>query len=196
MDPSIRLYDEPTKFSRIMKEIALFLILAAAAVLAAFCLVHFCTLKVAMTGKSMDGTLQEGDEVLVNKMSYLIKGPKQNDVIVFLQGGGEHSFYNIKRVIGLPGDTVQIKEGKVYVNEEPYTEVIPGEEILVAGLAADPILLEENEYFVLGDNRSNSEDSRFANVGMVLRDDIVGKAWIRTAPEFGFVNKLNSVPEE
>ncbi|WP_343209127.1 signal peptidase I [Anaerolentibacter hominis] len=191
MDPRINLYDEPTRGGRILKEVIIYLICAAAAVLLAFLAVRFCLVKISVSGHSMENTLMQGDEIIVNKVSYFISKPKQGDVIVFRQGQAEHNYYNIKRVIGVPGDTVVIQDGLVYVNGDPYVEEIPAEELNTPGLAGVPVILEDNEYFVLGDNRNNSEDSRFANVGLVLKSEIVGKAWIRVKPEFDFVSKLN-----
>jgi len=145
---------------------------------------------------SMEHTLYDGDTVLVNRFSYQFNSPKADDIVVFMQGGSEHTFYNIKRVIGVPGDMVQIKDGIIYVNEEEYPDIIPTEPIIVSGLASEPILLEEEEYFVLGDNRNNSEDSRFANIGLILEDEIIGKAWIRIKPEFAIIEKINQLTDE
>lgn len=89
------------------------------------------------------------------------------------------SLYYVRRVVAVPGDTVQIKDGALYVNDELYKESTDVASMEDAGLASDPIELEKDEYFVLGDNRNNSEDSRYANIGNVKRDYIIGKAWFR-----------------
>ena len=91
---------------------------------------------------------------------------------------------------GLPGDTIEIVEGVVYINGEKLQEVIDVEAMRVAGIAQEPVVLQENEFFVLGDNRNSSEDSRFANVGIVVKKDIIGKAWIRLKP-FSIIDKIN-----
>ena len=99
------------------------------------------------------------------------------DVIVFLPNGNEKSHYYVRRVIACPGDTVQIKNGKVYINGELYKEDIVSASIEDPGVAADEVKLGDDEYFVLGDNRNSSEDSRMANIGNVKKDYIIGKAW-------------------
>ncbi|HWT27075.1 MAG TPA: signal peptidase I, partial [Mobilitalea sp.] len=96
---------------------------------------------------------------------------------------------------GLPGETVQIKNGNIYINDQIVQDVVNVEPMANYGLAGEKIKLEENEYFVLGDNRNNSEDSRFASIGNIRRDEIIGKAFIRLKP-FNFVNKLNLVKQE
>jgi signal peptidase I len=138
----------------------------------------------------MEVTLQAEDKIIINKLAYVFHDPKRYDVIVFKQSGDEHNYYNIKRVIGLPGEKVLIKEGNIYINGVALEEPMVLDPIQIGGLANEEIVLEEDEFFVLGDNRNNSEDSRFANIGNVVLDDIIGKAWIRLSP-FDFVNKIN-----
>lgn len=183
--------ERKTKHRKIIVKIVLWIVQIAAAVGLAFLVIRFAVEKTTMLGISMDKTLQDNDEIIINRVSYLIGSPSRFDVIVFKQSGKEHSYYNIKRVIGLPGETIQIKDGYIYINEVLLEEPINTEPMNVAGLAEEPFVLEEDEYFVLGDNRNNSEDSRFANIGTVVKDDIVGKAWLKTEPEFGFISKLN-----
>ena len=117
--------------------------------------------------------------VLVSFFAYIMSKPKAGDVIVFLPNGNNKSHYYVRRVVAVPGDTVQIKDGALYVNDELYKESTDVASMEDAGLASDPIELEKDEYFVLGDNRNNSEDSRYANIGNVKRDYIIGKAWFR-----------------
>ena len=138
----------------------------------------------------MEPTLMEGQVVIVNKIEYYLKSPKRNDVIVYKQSNREHSYYEIKRVIGLPGETVKIKNGMIYINDEVLKEKIKTETIENAGLAEEGIKLDDNEYFVLGDNRNDSEDSRFASVGNVLKNEILGKAVAIEKP-FTLVDSLN-----
>ena len=109
--------------------------------------------------------------------------------MVFFPNGNEKSHLYIKRVIGVPGDTVQIKNGTVYVNGKVFDEKIEAASIEHAELAEDEIEVGEDEFFVLGDNRNNSEDSRYANIGNVKKEYIVGKAWFIVSPlkDFGFV---------
>ena len=178
------------KFKKLFLRILLWVIHIVAVIGLAYFVVNVVLEKTRMIGSSMEVTLQEEDPIIVNKLAYLFSDPKRYDVIVFKQSGDEHSYYNIKRIIGLPGETVQIKEGQVYINGELLEEPMVVDPIQIPGLAADEIKLEENEYFVLGDNRNNSEDSRFANISNVVTDEILGKAWIRLSP-FNFVNKIN-----
>ena len=134
----------------------------------------------------MAETLNGGDEILVNRFIYKFTDPKTNDIIVFLPNGNEKSHYYVKRVIAVPGDTVLIQNGAVYVNGELFEEEIEVAFIEEAGIASEEITLGKDEYFVLGDNRNNSEDSRYANIGNVKKEYIIGKAWFRVSPWSGF----------
>lgn len=146
--------------------------------------------KTSVLGDSMETTLSNGDSIIVNKFAYLFLEPARGDVIAFKQSGSEHDYYDVKRIVGLPGETIQIIDGAVYINGTEITEKINCEKMRIPGLAKDPFTLEEEEYFVLGDNRNNSEDSRFANIGTIVKEEIVGKAWIRLN-EFGFIGTMN-----
>lgn len=181
------------KINKIMKKTILWIVEIAAVILLAFCIVNFTLERTRMLGASMEVTLQEDDKIIINKLAYWKRNPKRFDVIVFKQSGSEHSYYNIKRVIGLPGETVQIIDGLVYIDNEMLEEPMNVEPINIPGLAEEPIVLEDDEYFVLGDNRNNSEDSRFFNIGNVVRGDIVGKAWITLDP-FEIISKMNMKP--
>lgn len=182
--------DTNAKRKKIIKEVIIWVVEIIAVILLAYFLVEYAAEKTTVVGESMETTLQEGDKIVINKLAYRFSKPKRFDVIVFKQSGKEHSYYNIKRIIGLPGETVQIKDGVVYINDEPIKEKSAVDVIKNPGLSVEPIILEDKEYFVLGDNRNLSEDSRFANIGNVVFDDIIGKAWIRLKP-FNFVNELN-----
>lgn len=152
-------------------------------------LVSFVGFRITVVGASMSPTLESGDEILVNRFTYKIFSPNRNDLIVFLPNGNEKSHYYIKRVIAGPGDKVQIKDGLVYVNGEQFAEKASVSNIENALLAEDEIIVGEDEYFVLGDNRNNSEDSRYASIGNVKKEYIVGKAWFVVFPweKFGFL---------
>ena len=110
-------------------------------------------------------------------------------MVVFKPHGNENTHYYIKRVIGLPGETVEIRDGKIYIDGEDLEEELETEPVLEAGVAASPVELGEDEYFVLGDNRNNSEDSRSADVGDVLKKHMLGKAWFVLSPKerFGYL---------
>ena len=195
MDHRISLYDEPSRAGKVIREVVILLVIAAAALAAAFGVVHFGAEKIRMPGKSMETTLSDGDLLLVNKAAYRFGSPKRGDIVVFQMP--DTGAYQIKRVVGLPGDRLKIAEGVLLINGEPYKEPAQVEPMSTAGTAAEEILLGEDQYFVLGDNRTNSEDSRFASVGLLSRSQIVGKVWLRLAPEFGIASKLNqALPEE
>lgn len=166
----------------------------AAVIFLAYFIVYYALERTDMVGISMEDTLKDGDQIIINKFSYRFGDPKRFDVIVFQQSGKEHSYYDIKRIIALPGEKLLIKDDVIYINGEPLEEAVNVESMVNYGLAGEEITLEENEYFVLGDNRNNSEDSRFASVGMIRRDDIIGKAFLRMKP-FNFISKLNLVSE-
>ena len=126
-------------------------------------------------------TLHDGDNLLVDKISYRFTDIERFDIIVF-EYQHEENVYYIKRIIGLPGETVQITDGNIYINGELLEEDYGYEVMESAGLAAEPVTLGENEYFVLGDNRNDSTDSRDPRVGNITRDIIVGKAFVRIYP--------------
>ena len=144
----------------VVKEVLSWTVEIALTLLIAFTFVYFIGLRTSVVGQSMSKTLNGGDQILVNRFVYKVTDPKTNDIIVFLPNGNEKSHYYVKRVIGVPGDTVQVKNGTVYVNGKAFDEETDVASIEDAGLAADEITLGPDEYFVLGDNRNNSEDSR------------------------------------
>ena len=131
----------------------------------------------------MNNTLYNGDNLILNKISYRFHEPERYDIVVFPFRDGSKKNY-IKRVIGLPGETIRLSsDGKIYINGEELTDDVYGLEVFEkAGNAASPITLGDDEYFVMGDNRNNSEDSRFDVVGKVKRSEIIGKVWIRIFP--------------
>lgn len=135
-----------------------------------------------ISGPSMQPTLHDGDNLIVDKISYRFTDPKRYDIIVFPYRYQNDTFY-IKRIIGLPGETVQIINGYVYINGELREDEVYGAEVMEdAGIASEPITLGEDEYFVLGDNRNHSSDSRDPNVGVLHRDELIGRAWVRIWP--------------
>jgi len=187
--------EQKERILKLLLSVTIWVVSVAAVTALAWLLVSLCVEKTTLVDASMEPTLSEGDFIVIDTLTYRLRSPKRNEVIVFRQGDDEHSFYNIKRVIGLPGERVRIAEGTVFINGEPIPEYANVETMILPGLANYEILLGEDEYFVLGDSRNNSEDSRYASVGNVKQSEIVGRAWIRTSP-FGFVNSLNKNSDE
>lgn len=189
MDLNISLNKE-SKVKKKIKEAAVFLLEIIIVIIVAYFFVNNVFSKTKMIGDSMKTTLSDGDEIIVNMMSYKLSSPRRYDVIVFKQTGNSGSFYDIKRVIGLPGETVEINNGVVYINGKELEEVIAVDKMIVSGIASSQIKLGKGEFFVLGDNRNNSEDSRYASVGTVEKSEIIGKAFVRINPP-GLVNRIN-----
>jgi len=142
--------------------------------------------RVEVSGSSMSPVLNSGDEVLINRLAYDLGSPERFDIAVFSK---DNSSYNMKRIIGLPGETVQIVNNYVYINGQ----LLEAEESLrfaaIAGAAEYPVQLEKDEYFLLGDNRESSEDSRFAGIGNIKDSQLIGKVWLKFQPlnELGFI---------
>ena len=174
----------------VMKNAVVWMLEIAIVLAIAFVFVYYIGFRTSVVGQSMAPTLENKQEILVNRFIYSISDPKPNDIVVFLPNGNEKAHYYVKRVIGVPGDTVQIKDGAVYVNGELFEEKVETAAILDAELASEKSVLEEDEYFVLGDNRNNSEDSRYANIGNVKKEYMIGKAWFIVSPyqKFGFID--------
>ena len=149
--------------------------------LAALFSIYMCKSAVVQEG-SMDPTLKAGDKVMINTAAYRFSSPQRGDIIAFRLNEDSDSSIHIKRIIGLPGETVQILDGSVYINGEKLEEHYGNEVMEEAGIAAEPVTLGVDEYFVLGDNRNNSKDSRSVDVGVVHGKDFVGRAWIRIWP--------------
>ena len=146
-----------------------------ASVFIACVLVYFLGMSTNVVGVSMEPTLYNSQQIFINRFLYLLSTPKQGDVVVFLPNGNENTHYYVKRVVAVPGDSVKIEKGVLYVNGQESEW--PTEKILDAGIAGNEFVLESGEYFCIGDNPNNSEDSRSANIGPVKEQDIVGKVW-------------------
>ncbi|MBQ2987357.1 MAG: signal peptidase I [Tyzzerella sp.] len=154
----------------------------------AFVFVWYFGKRVSVIGNSMNPELKNGDVTLINKVVYNMSTPKRGDVVAFSAAGGGDSHYYIKRIVGLPGETIEIQEGKILVNGKEIKERYRTTALEDVGVLSEPMKLGNNEYFVLGDDRQNSEDSRNADIGNVKRTDIIGKVWFVVAGEnFGFV---------
>ena len=168
---------ETDKVKDIIGMVVYFLIVVAVMVF----VVKFIGQRTVVIGDSMQTTLSDGDNLITDKITYRFRDPKRFDIVVFPFKENTSKLL-IKRIIGMPGETVQIKNGKVYINGYELQETYGIAVMNDAGLASEPILLGEDEYFVLGDNRNNSQDSRFSSVGNVSRSDLIGRAWVRLWP--------------
>lgn len=164
-----------------MKEIIGLVIYCIIVVAIMFFVIKFVGQRTIVIGDSMNPTLHENENLITDKITYRFKEPKRFDIIVFPYKDNTSKLL-IKRIIGMPGETVQIKNGRVYINDHELNENYGNAIMNDGGVADNAIILGEDEYFVLGDNRNNSQDSRFASVGNVHRSDIIGRAWLRIWP--------------
>ena len=172
----------------ILKELMGWIVYIIIIVALAWVIITFVGQRTQVSGHSMETTLSHGDQLIVDKISYRFRDPDRYDIVVFPYQYEEKTYY-IKRIIGLPGETVQIVDGYVYIDGQQLDEHYGNEVMLDPGTAEEPVTLGDDEYFVLGDNRNNSQDSRAANVGVIHRKDLLGRAWIRIWPlsEFGVI---------
>ena len=174
-------FTEEENKSNPLRELAGMLVYIIIVLAVTFLFITFVGQRTHVSGESMENTLDDGDQLIVDKITYRFKDPERFDIIVFHFHYKENTYY-IKRIIGLPGETVQIADGLIYIDGEVLQESYGREVIQDPGLAAEPITLGEDEYFVLGDNRNQSSDSRDPSVGLIHRDEIVGRAWLRIWP--------------
>lgn len=142
--------------------------------------------KYLVDGTSMENSLHDGEQVLIEKVSRYFKGPERFDIVVFTKNHGTYTKTYIKRVIGLPGETVQIMDNRIFINGEELSEEFGKDPMESAGIASEPIVLGENEYFVLGDNRKVSADSREKSIGTVKKEELEGVVFLRIAPFSAF----------
>ncbi len=177
--------DKKTKPEKIeqssAKEIAGLVIYCLIVVVAMFLVIKFVGQRTIVIGDSMNPTLEDGENLITDKITYRFKEPKRFDIVVFPYKDNTSKLL-IKRIIGMPGETVQVIDGYVYINGHKLEEEYGNAVMTDGGLASNPITLGSDEYFVLGDNRNNSQDSRFASVGNIRRSDIIGRAWLRIWP--------------
>ncbi len=168
------------------KEVLVYILSIAAAIGMAFFLVINWGMKTSVIGNSMEPTLYNGQTILISRLAYLIKKPKVGDIIVFLPNGNQYTHYYVKRVVGVPGDTVQFINGILYINGE-VDDSGSYDKVSDPGIAKNEITLGEDEYFVLGDNRNSGEDSRSGNIGPVNIRLIEGRAWFKTTKDESIV---------
>ena len=169
---------------RLIREILSWITITIFAIAIAFGFVFAFGMQVKVIGDSMEPSQYNGQTVLVNRLVYMLFSPKQGDVVVFLPNGNANTHYYVKRVVATPGDKVQIIDGSLYINgalfeddDEKYDKMED------AGIASNEIKLGSGEFFVLGDNRNSSEDSRSANIGLVKTNMLIGKVWFKLKHE-------------
>lgn len=165
----------------VMRELLGMLVYVGIVLAITFLIITFVGQRTHVSGESMENTLDDGDQLIVDKLTYRFHDPARFDIIVFPFRYKDNTYY-IKRIIGLPGETVQIVDGEIYINGELLEESYGREVMQDAGLAAEPITLGDDEYFVLGDNRNYSSDSRDPSVALIHRKEIIGRAWVRIWP--------------
>ena len=158
---------EESKEKSILRELGSWLLYLLFVLMFSYLIITYVGQRTRVDGQSMETTLYNNDNLLVDKLSYRFRDPKRFEIVVFPYQYRENTYY-IKRIIGLPGETVQVIDGYVYIDGEQ--------------LAAEPLMLEEDQYFVLGDNRNHSSDSRDPSVGVIRRENLLGRAWIRIWP--------------
>ena len=174
--------EEKRPFWKDLLEMALYLLIAAGI---CFLIIKFIAVRSIVDGGSMNPLLSDGDNLIVQKVSYYFHEPERFDIIVF-ELKNEPGTHYIKRIVGLPGERVRVADGMVFINGEPLTDDVYGNAPMEkAYRAGEEILLGEDEYFVLGDNRNRSQDSRTVYVGNVEKKQILGKAWLRFWPFSG-----------
>lgn len=176
--------------SNLVKEIFSWIFGILASIFLAYVIVYCVGMTTSVIGVSMEPGLYNGQTIFINRFVYRLLSPSEGDVIVFLPNGNQNSHYYVKRVVAVPGDKVQIIDGILYVNSEKAEFSEDYDKMADAGIALNEITLQSGEYFVLGDNRNNSEDSRSANIGVINEKDIIGKAWFHLSGEgsgIGFI---------
>lgn len=167
--------------SSLVREVFSWIFGILAAIFIAAVLNFFFGMTTNVVGVSMEPTLYNGQKIFINRFLYVLSTPKAGDVVVFLPNGNENAHYYVKRVVAVPGDKILIKDGTLYVNGLESSWVTG--RLADAGIAANEFVLDSGEYFCIGDNPGNSEDSRSANIGPVEEKDIIGKAWFHTSCE-------------
>ena len=149
----------------------------------------FCS-SVTVLESSMDPTLQAGNRVMINRVSYTVGKIKRGDLIAYTNSDSTDASVHVKRVIGLPGEKIQIRDGLILIDGQTYIEERAFPSMNSGGLAENAVTLGNEEHFVLGDNRNNSEDSRFTDVGNIPARAVMGKVWLIVSPlsSFGFID--------
>lgn len=177
MKPRMSGEDRRKKLRRIWKAVRSAVLLIAAAYL----LVTYVVQRVDVYGDSMSPMLNQGDVLLIDKLTMRIRKPRRFEMVVFRYRYRDNLYY-IKRIIGLPGETVQIIDGKILIDGVVLEETFGTEPIEKGKRAEEPVVLGKDEYFVLGDNRNHSSDSRDSDIGNLKKEEIIGRAVLRIWP--------------
>ncbi|MDR2889724.1 MAG: signal peptidase I [Lachnospiraceae bacterium] len=175
---------------KFLREVLVTSIYILVALIASSLIIRYVGSRIEVEGISMTDTLADGESLIVDKISYRFSDPKRYDIVVFPPFEDDKDTNYIKRVIGLPGETVMIDfDGNIYIDGEVLEESYGREIIRSPGRAAEPVVLGADEYFVMGDNRNNSRDSRDPSIGSIGRDQLVGRAFVRVWPfdRFGMI---------
>lgn len=172
---------EESNEKSILRELGSWLLYLLFVLVFSYVIITYVGQRTRVDGQSMETTLYNNDNLLVDKLSYRFRDPKRFEIVVFPYQYRENTYY-IKRIIGLPGETVQVIDGYVYIDGEQLDEHYGNELMENPGIAAEPLMLEEDQYFVIGDNRNHSSDSRDPSVGVIRRENLLGRAWIRIWP--------------
>ncbi len=183
---SVKGNEKETSYGKEILEMLVYFVIVIVSVL----LIHqFVGQQIEVSGSSMESTLHNEDHLILEKVTYEIKKPKRYDIVVFRPYSEEKDTYYIKRVIGLPGETIQIIGSDIYIDDRLLDENYGNNPIMDGGIAQEPITLAQDQYFLLGDNRNNSKDSRDESIGPVKRSAIIGRAWVRIWPfdKFGIL---------
>ena len=175
--------DGEQKPKSVLREVFSWIMVIVVAFVLAFIITHFIIIKAEVPTGSMESTIMVGDRLIGNRLAYLFSDPKRGDIVIFKCPDNEEETY-IKRVIGLPGETIRIEDGVLYINDEVYEEDYLNEPMLGS---YGPFTVPEGHYFMMGDNRNHSWDSRKWTNHYVAKNKIFGKAWLRYEPSIGLL---------
>lgn len=153
----------------------------------AIVLMYVFGVRTNVIGNSMEPSLYANQEILIDRFTYQISAPKRGDIVAFQPNGNEESHYYVKRIVGIPGDHIRIVSGLIYIDGEVYVEDGNYDKIADPGIADSEIYLGDEEYFVLGDNRNFSEDSRSGNIGPVKKSYMIGKVWFKLSKNLEYL---------
>lgn len=181
----VKISKVPSFFSN-LRDIFVYLVISLIIILA---IRLFVVQHVRVEGTSMEPTLHNGQHLLIEKLSYKFKDVERFDIVVFQPFYDESDTFYVKRIIGLPGETVQIKDNVIYINDKPLEENYSVNSYTEGKMAENKIQLGDNDYFVLGDNREVSKDSREEDVGLLNSKSIIGRVWLSIYPtdNIGFI---------